>query len=606
MAGVVLLWAALPPLGFWPLAWIAPVWWVMLIRCEKLPLLRAANRPARLRPWILLTVAVLYFFAGLAVNAWFHAMQYRLYWIADTVFWLGLTAIFLAAARLWASHPYRSLWLAGMFFWLAALQWLRLPYWATGFGWLALGIYFGCLLPAFIGLSRVGVRVLRLPVILVAPIVYTGLELAQAHLLTGMTMGCLEHSQYRWTMLIQISDMTGCYGVTFVVMFVAACLARMLPCDSRGRAFWPLVPATGLMAAVLVYGYFRTANVETDPGLKIALIQGNIDIQLDNPNNIVEITDAHYRKLTYEALARFPKIDLIVWPETVFCCVPWMTGDNDATVPAEYCDPPQTFPKWLEDWKRGSCDVMTEAAREFGLPMIVGVNRQHFGAQGRETFNSAVLVTPDGSWCEPGRHERSYYDKMHLVVFGEYMPFVKNVPWLQSLSPLGTSSSPGERPKGLMLKNICLVPNICYESVLPHVIRKQLVVLRQEGHNPQILVNVTNDGWFWGSNELEQHLACGVFRTVECRRPMVIAANTGISASIDADGRILAEGPRRETNLILADVRLDRRESWYLLHGDWFAGACLVTTLLFACAGVVGTGPRRRAVSLGTTLHLRA
>ena len=135
-----------------------------------------------------------------------------------------------------------------MFFWLATLQWLRLPYWAIGFGWLALGIYFGCYLPVFVGLSRVGVHVLRLPVILVAPVVYTGLELAQAHLLSGMTMGCLEHSQYRWTMLIQISDLTGCYGVTFLVMFVAACLARMLPCDARGgrsgrwprpRACWP-------------------------------------------------------------------------------------------------------------------------------------------------------------------------------------------------------------------------------------------------------------------------------------------------------------------------------------------------------------------------------
>ena len=155
---------------------------------------------------MLLTAAVLYFSAGLAVNAWFHSVQYRLYWMADTVFWIGLAAIFLAAARLWAARPYRSLWLAGMFFWLAALQWIRLPYWAVGFGWLALGIYFGCYLPVFVGLSRVGVHLLRLPVVLVAPVVYTGLELAQAHLLSGMTMGCLEHSQYRFMTLIQISD----------------------------------------------------------------------------------------------------------------------------------------------------------------------------------------------------------------------------------------------------------------------------------------------------------------------------------------------------------------------------------------------------------------
>jgi apolipoprotein N-acyltransferase len=237
---------------------------------------------------------------------------------------------------------------------------------------------------------------------------------------------------------------------------------------------------------------------------------------------------------------------------------------------------------------------MTAAARQFGLPMILGLQREHSGRRGSDVYNSAVLVTPDGSWCEPGRREHSYYDKMHLVVFGEYMPFVGSFPWLQSLSPLGTSTSPGERPKGLMLKNICLAPNICYETVLPHVIRNHLVALLEEGQKPQILVNVTNDGWFWGSNELEQHLACGVFRTVESRLPMVIAANTGISASIDASGRILAEGPIRQEDTILADVRLDRRESWYLLHGDWFAGACLATTVFFACAGVVDVKRRRR------------
>ena len=171
----MLLWAALPPLDIWPLAWIAPVWWVMLIRREKLPLLPATDRPLRLRPLVLLAAAVLYFLAGLAVNAWFHAMQYRLYWMADTLFWLGLAAIFFAAARLWASRPYRSLWLAGMFFLagrlamaaIAALgRRLRLAD--------SLGIYFGCYLPVFVGLSHFGVHVLRLPVILVAPVVYTG------------------------------------------------------------------------------------------------------------------------------------------------------------------------------------------------------------------------------------------------------------------------------------------------------------------------------------------------------------------------------------------------------------------------------------------------
>jgi apolipoprotein N-acyltransferase len=597
MVGAVLLWAAVPPLSIWPLAWVAPLWWVMLIRRENLPSL-SVDRPARIRPWMLLAVAVVYFFAGLALNAWFHSMKYQNYWIADTGYWLGLVAIFLAGARLWAAHPYRSLWLAGMFFWLAALQWIRLPYWAVGFGWLALGIYFGFYLPVFIGVSRFAVHSLRVPVFLAAPIVYTALELAQAHLLSGMTMGCLEHTQYHWTQLIQISDLTGCYGVTFLMVFVAACLARMLPCDRRPWAIWPLAPAAALVVAVLAYGHLRTAHAETDPGLKIALIQGKIDIQLGNSENYgEEVVYAQYHDLTRQALGEFPRADLIVWPETAFCRSSeswhgWVTGDPDAVAPPGGPDP-QKFRDWLDSWKKGTCNVLTETAREFGRPMIVGVDREHFTVLGVETFNTAVLVTPDGKWCAPDRIEQSYYDKMHLVPFGEYMPLVRSLPWLQNLTPLCVSSCPGEKPKCFEFKSICLVPNICYETVMPHVIRNQLVAIQQERKKPQVLVNITNDGWFWGSSELEMHLACSVYRTVECRLPMVIAANTGISASIDASGRILDEGPRRDSKLILADVRLDRRSSWYLEHGDLFSGGCLAVTLIFAAAGMI-TARRRR------------
>ncbi len=602
--GAVLLWSALPPLDLWLLAWIAPVWWVRLIRAEKLPPLLLGDRPPRPRPWLLLAAAVLYFLVGLAVNAWFHSMDYRNYWLADAVYWLGLGILFLAAARLWAARPYLSLWLAGMFLWLAVVQWIRLPYWAVGFGWLALGIYFGCYLPVFIGLSRFGVHVLRLPVILVAPLVYTGLELAQGHLLTGMTMGCLEHSQYRGTMLIQISDLTGCYGVTFLMIFVAACLARMIPCEtpvssSRGWTWWPAFAAVGLLAAVLGYGRFRMTDEKTEPGLSVALVQGSVDVRLDCPADIRETTHALYHQLTCDAIRdanqRSQRIDLIVWPETVFGRQPWVMGDDDAMVPPELGElSPQQFRARLGRVRTETCQEMTDEARLFGLPMLVGVDRMHFGARGRTVYNTAVLITPDKRWCDPASVENSYYDKTHLVPFGEFMPFADSIPWLKNLSPLGSGSSWGARPKFFMVKGVCLAPNICYETVMPHVIRDQLEALREAGHDPQILVNVTNDGWFWGSAELEQHLACGVFRAVEARRPLVIAANTGISASIDGDGRILAEGPVRHEKTILADVRLDRRESWYSRHGDWFAGSCLTGVVLLAVGSVIGRKKSQR------------
>lgn len=176
LASSLLLWAALPPLDFWPLAWIAPVGWLLLVRVSELP----------------------------------------------------------------GRRPYRALWVAGFFFWMAALHWLRLPHWATSFGWIAVSIYLAFYIPAFVALSRVAVHRLRIPIVFAAPVVWTGLELVRAHLLTGFTMASLGHTQYRWIELIQISDLAGAYGVSFLVMMVAACVARMLPSDGRPATAWPL------------------------------------------------------------------------------------------------------------------------------------------------------------------------------------------------------------------------------------------------------------------------------------------------------------------------------------------------------------------------------
>ena len=138
------------------------------------------------------------------------------------------------------------------------------------------------------------------------------------------------------------------------------------------------------------------------------------------------------------------------------------------------------------------------------------------------------------------------------------------------------------------LGKVRIVPNICYESVPSHFIRGQVNALTAEGREPDVLVNLTNDGWFWGSSELDLHLMCGVFRAVECRKPFLIAANTGFSGWIDADGRIVKQGPRRAKEVLIAEPCLDQRRSWYLEHGDWFAGVCLAGCMLFAVVGLYG------------------
>jgi apolipoprotein N-acyltransferase len=216
------------------------------------------------------------------------------------------------------------------------------------------------------------------------------------------------------------------------------------------------------------------------------------------------------------------------------------------------------------------------------VPLLLGVDTIEVKDENHRSFNSALFVDRDGSLG-------ARYDKMHPVLFGEYIPFGKQFPWLYRLTPLGGGLTAGERPRYGLADGAVIAPNICYETVVPHVICRQVRELAAAGHEPDVLVNVTNDGWYLGSSELDLHLMCGVFRAVECRKPLLIAANTGFSASIDSNGRILEQGPRRATGVIVASTLLDDRDSPYLVWGDYPAGICLAL-----CAVLAVQGMRRR------------
>ncbi|NLY02939.1 MAG: apolipoprotein N-acyltransferase [Rhodopirellula sp.] len=511
--GAVLLWAALPPLDLWLLAWIAPVPWVLLIRGSALP----------------------------------------------------------------GKRPYLALFFVGFFFWLAAIHWLRLPHPATSVGWIALSLYLGFYLPVFIGISRVAVHRFRFPVTLAAPVVWTGLELARAHLITGFSMAAIGHTQYRWIDLIQVSDLAGAYAVDLLIVLVAACLARTLPLEGRRATIWPLPLVLILFAATIGYGRARISAgriAAGQPAVRIALIQGSIDSSLKYDKQKRSQVHADYIRLTRDAVGRYGHLDLIVWPETMFR-VPLVTFDDNPQTPSAWEWSPEQFATAMEQAARVSRESMASLADQFDVPLLLGVDTEHYGPRGVKRYNSAVFVTAEGDVV-------ARYDKMHRVLFGEYVPFADQFPWLLELTPLPTSSSAGRQPVAMEVGGLRIAPSICYETVLAHVIRRHVTALARAGQDPDVLVNLTNDGWFWGSSELDMHLACGVFRAVETRKPLLIAANTGFSAWIDADGRLLAKGPRRSEATLLAEVRADSRKSWYLVVGEVPAGICLAV-----CIGLV-------------------
>jgi apolipoprotein N-acyltransferase len=578
--GAVLLWAALPPLEVWPLAWIAAIPWLTLI-----------DNPGS-----------------------------------------------------WKPRQYIQWGIVGFLFWMAALHWLRLPHWATSFGWVALSFYLGWYLPAFFGLSRIGTRRLRLPLTVVAATVWAGLEVVRAHLLTGFTMASLSHTQYRWISLLQIADLGGAYAVSWVIMFVTSCLylsgkrglvflfqkraCRALP-SKHGRGMvlrttsnaretvasivLPMIEAGLVLGASLLYGQWRLWQLPSHQGLesfRVALIQGSEDIRLEDSEEKRERIHRHYLELAFRAAEAYTDLDLMVWPETVYGGL-LIDHDDSPAVPPGWSTsgtPAENFREQVAKARQHSQKMLVQLAENLNSRLLLGVETIFYTRQGPRIFNSAAYVghcqerpstrheglpsldgprsqIPKGDkdenlrsdadkYCYVGR-----YDKMHLVMFGEYVPFADVIPVLQQLTPLSTSTMPGKVPVAFSVGSMRISPNICYESVIPHLIRRQVLELRARGEEPDVLVNLTNDGWFWGSSELDMHLVCGVFRAVEMRKPFLIAANTGFSAHIGPDGRIYQRGPRRDVAILVADVHRSLLRSPYLDFG-WIPNSLLVAFLV--------------------------
>jgi apolipoprotein N-acyltransferase len=257
---------------------------------------------------------------------------------------------------------------------------------------------------------------------------------------------------------------------------------------------------------------------------------------------------------------------------------------------------PQVEPQlWTDPQIRH--DLVRESQKA-GAALLWGIHTIRAEPDVIRHFNSAVFVTP-----ETGLEGR--YDKKHLVPFGEYLPLRDYVPFLQYFTPYrgDVGLNPGTRPETFSFRGWRFSPVICFEDTVPQVVRSAVAAGSQNdtGEPVDVLVNLTNDGWFHGSSELDQHLITAAFRAVECRTPMIRAVNTGISAIIDGDGAILepevfidgdwrkdSPNPARKTSrdpktgkrhrqltaALVHTVPLDPRRSLYVRFGDWFAGTC--------------------------------
>lgn len=550
----LLLWAAFPPLGFWPLAWVAPIGWLMLVRETRLP----------------------------------------------------------------GRRPYWGIGLAGFLHWLLLLHGIRLAHPALYLGWIALAAYLAVYPVFFVALTRVAVHRWRISVVLAAPVVWTGLELVRGHAITGFSMALLGHTQVTRTTLLQIADVFGGYGVSFLVMLVAASATRMLPVAiglPEGKRWrwdvWPGLPATVAVAAAIAYGAYQqrvaSRRLDAGPPLRVALIQGSFDTIFEcNPQRDRDVF-LRYQQLSEQAVAEHPDVDLVVWPESMF------SGDvgeillvGPVVVPPDVTLSPEEYRQRLQTRALMFSYKVADAARRLNpardpqgnaLPkrthLIVGTDTLQLGASSTRRYNSALCISPEGELT--GR-----YYKMHRVMFGEYIPWGDVFPWLYQITPMTQGLDAGQKPDSFRIHGWCLSPSICFESTVPHLIREQVETLRKSNSPPDFLVNVTNDGWFWGSSILDLQLACAVFRAIENRLPVLVAANTGISAYVDSQGYVQERGPKRREAILYVNVQRDGRLGWYRRMGDLPAGLCAWFCLAAAGFGVVArltrnkVGPERR------------
>ncbi|HDH34415.1 MAG TPA: apolipoprotein N-acyltransferase, partial [Nitrospirae bacterium] len=351
--------------------------------------------------------------------------------------------------------------------------------------------------------------------------------------------------------LIQIADITGVYGVSFLVAALNGLLFDLLVNrESKWRTTASVLYAV-LLAVVLFYGSGRLAEGEDGREFKVSVIQGNISQDKKWDARFQKEVIDTYKRLTLKAMPEGP--DMIVWPETA---LPFIFGYNE-----DLTEETLSFQKGLETY------------------LLFGSILLNSTEPGGSSFtNSAVLLSPQGDVA-------SVYDKMHLVPYGEYVPFRNLIPFVRRLTAGIGDFIPGE--EYLVMKTpFAKIGNlICYEIIFPGLVRSFV----EKGAN--VLVTITNDAWFGRTSAPYQHFAIAVFRAIENRVPVIRSANTGISGFIDTRGRISKTSDIFVEAVLTEKVAVGTSRSIYTEYGDIFAYLCIAGAMLIIIRNIAYSRP---------------
>ena len=384
--------------------------------------------------------------------------------------------------------------------------------------------------------------------------IWIGLEWVRTWLFTGFPWGILGYSQAENRWIVQIADITGVLGISFLLVLCSAVTAqiwRYFVTIRRARHLAAWVPVaicvgyTGmLLAGVYGYSMYRIADVEKKMARAsdtcLAIIQGNIrqDMKWDMAFRLSTIEK--YGALSLEA-AKFQP-DLIIWPETA---LPFYYGHNTAL-----------------------SNQVDQYIRQAGTHFLIGTPAVDTTHDPVRYFNRVMMLNhlalPKG-----------FYDKTHLVPFGEYVPFQDLLFFIEKLTAQAGNFSRGDSAFiPLTFKNHHTGVLICFEILFPDISRAFV------NNQADLLTTVTNDAWFGHTSAAAQHFAIAVLRAVENRRSVARAANTGISGFIDPTGRVLQSTPVFTDAMILQTLPTMTSLSVYTRFGDLFILICVIAITL--------------------------
>ena len=378
---------------------------------------------------------------------------------------------------------------------------------------------------------------------MLTPFLWVSLEYLRSFFLTGFPWANLGHSQYLNLPFIQIADVTGVYGLSFVILLVNVTLYWIL--HQWSRKMFPIrevVVTLLILLGFLTYGFVKMHALDrkmiSQPQLSVGLVQGNIDQSIKWDASFQRKTLDIYEKLSLKVAEKKP--NLIIWPETA--------------TPFFFQAAREYQPFILDIPKK------TDAFLLFGSPSF----KLERGKVNH--YNSAYLVSPSGEIS--GR-----YDKIHLVPFGEYVPLSDLLFFIGSLGEGIGNFKSGKETTLLRLTQAKFGVLICFEIIFPDLSRKCV------DNGADFLVTITNDAWFGESSAPFQHLAIATFRAIENRVFIARAANTGISAFIDPKGRIVQQGRLFEEEALDGTIRLMKERTFYTRYGDVFSWICSAFTL---------------------------